>query len=609
MANVRLGAKAVGSTVKIKVNGTVEDFIIIHQGKPSSVYDDSCNGTWLLMKDIYTTRNWDDSNCDYLNSDMTAYLNGTFISLIDADIRNAIKQVKIPYINYSNDNVMSGSNGLSCKVFLLSGTEVGFSGVSYMATEGAKLSYFDSASKRIAYNGSSAANWWLRSPSSNGYVSVWGVYTDGSDRSLWCYDRYGARPAFVLPSSLVVSDDGTVSTNTAPSTPWNISVPSSIMGGTNISISWAKSSDAESNLAGYKVERSTNGGWSWSQIYQGTATSTTDSIAFGTTSVMYRVKAYDTDGLESGWRTSSRVTVVNNNAPSAPPSIAVPKDVKGGSTLVISWTAASDSDGNLSGYILERSTDGGFAYMQVYKGDALTYTDTITNGWSTVMYRVKAYDTGGMESGYTTSAIRTVRYNVAPAINASSTSLGEKNAPFSFAYTVTDADGDTLTVTEKLDGKTTATRTGIASGTALTFEQAADVAGFQRILNGNHTLTVEARDGKETTSASATFTKAVHAASVTLTTPLAVDGDITVAILQVSGSIPNDAAFKAEATNNALDDSPVWQDVTAEVRKGMNIIFENQSASAGAAFNFRISVERGASGEGGYIDSVSGAFQ
>ena len=609
MANVRLGAKAVGSIVKIKVNGAAKDFIIVHQGKPSSVYDDSCNGVWVVMKDIYTTRNWDDSNCDYLNSDMTAYLNGTFISLIDADIRNAIKQVKIPYINYSNDNVMSGSNGLSCKVFLLSGTEVGFSGVSYMATEGAKLSYFDSASKRVAYNGSSAAVWWLRSPSSNSYVSVWGVYTDGSDRSLWCYDNYGARPAFVLPSALVVSDDGTVSTNTAPSTPWNISVPSSIMGGTNISISWAKSSDAESNLAGYKVERSTNGGWSWSQIYQGTATSTTDSIAFGTTSVMYRVKAYDTDGLESGWRTSSRVTVVNNNAPSAPPSIAVPKDVKGGSTLVISWTAASDSDGNLSGYILERSTDGGSAYTQVYKGNALTYTDTIANGWSTVMYRVKAYDTGGMESGYTTSAIRTVRYNVAPAINASSTNLGEKNVPFDFTYTVTDADGDTLTVTEKLDGKTTNTRTGLASGTALTFEQASTADGFLRILNGSHTIKITANDGKESTSLNATFTKSVTSASVTLTTPLAVDGDITVAILQVSGSIPNDAAFKTEATNNALDDSPVWQDVTAEVRKGTNIVFENQTASAGAAFNFRISVERGASGEGGYIDSVSGAFQ
>lgn len=618
MANVRLGAKAVGSIVKIKVNGAAKDFIIVHQGKPSSVYDDSCNGTWLMMKDIYTTYTFGNNN-SYKDSSIHTYLNGTFYNLIDSDIRAAIKQVKIPYLNGTgggDGSLATGANGLSTKVFLLSGYEVGWttSDDRNFPKDGIRLAYFGSGSggnsKRVAYNGSSADRWWLRSPHTDNYGSVWAVNTEGSyDAGRWNYHSDGVRPALILPSTLFVSNDGTVSTNTAPSTPWNISVPSSIMGGTNISISWAKSSDAESNLAGYKVERSTDGGWSWSLFYQGTATSTTDSIAFGTTSVMYRVKAYDTEGLESGWRTSSRVTVVNNNAPSAPPSIAVPKDVKGGSTLVISWTAASDSDGNLSGYILERSTDGGSAYTQVYKGNALTYTDTITNGWSTVMYRVKAYDTEGLESGYTTSAIRTVRYNVAPAINASSTSLGEKNAPFSFAYTVTDADGDTLTVTEKLDGKTTATRTGLASGTALTFEQASTADGFLRILNGSHTIKITANDGKESTSLNATFTKSVTSASVTLTTPLAVDGDITVAILQVSGFIPNDAAFKAEATNNALDDSPVWQDVTAEVRKGMNIVFENQTASAGAAFNFRISVERGASGEGGYIDSVSGAFQ
>jgi hypothetical protein len=618
MANVRLGAKAVGSIVKIKVNGAAKDFIIVHQGKPSSVYDDSCNGTWLLMKDIYTTYTFGNNN-SYKDSSIHTYLNGTFYNLIDSDIRAAIKQVKIPYLNGTgggDGSLATGANGLSTKVFLLSGYEVGLttSDDRNFPKDGIRLAYFGSGSggnsKRVAYNGSGTAMWWLRSPHTNNQGSVWAVNTEGYyDAGRWNYHSCGVRPALILPSTLLVSDDGTVSTNTAPSTPWNISVPSSIMGGTNISISWEKSYDAESNLAGYKVERSTDGGWSWSRIYQGTATSTTDSIAFGTTSVMYRVKAYDTEGLESGWRTSSRVTVVNNNAPSAPPSIAVPKDVKGGSTLVISWTAASDSDGNLSGYILERSTDGGSAYTQVYKGNALTYTDTITNGWSTVMYRVKAYDTEGLESGYTTSAIRTVRYNVAPAINASSTSLGEKNAPFSFAYTVTDADGDTLTVAEKLDGKTTATRTGLASGTALTFEQASTADGFLRILNGSHTIKITANDGKESTSLNATFTKSVTSASVTLTTPLAVDGDITVAILQVSGSIPNDAAFKAEATNNALDDSPVWQDVTAEVRKGMNIVFENQTASAGAAFNFRISVERGASGEGGYIDSVSGAFQ
>lgn len=619
MANVRLGAKAVGSIVKIKVNGASKDFIVVQQGNPNtSTYDSSCAGTWLLMKDIYTTSTFGNNN-SYKDSSIHTYLNGTFYNLIDSDIRAAIKQVKIPYLNGTgggDGSLATGANGLSTKVFLLSGYEVGWttSDDINFPKDGIRLAYFGSGSggnsKRVAYNGSSADRWWLRSPHTDNHGSVWAVNTEGSyDAGRWNYHSDGVRPALILPSTLFVSNDGTVSTNTAPSTPWNISVPSSIMGGTNISISWAKSSDAESNLAGYKVERSTDGGWSWSRIYQGTATSTTDSIAFGTTSVMYRVKAYDTEGLESGWRTSSRVTVVNNNAPSAPPSIAVPKDVKGGSTLVISWTAASDSDGNLSGYILERSTDGGSAYTQVYKGNALTYTDTIAFGTTSVMYRVKAYDTEGLESGYTTSAIRTVRYNVAPAINASSTNLGEKNAPFDFTYTVTDADGDTLTVTEKLDSKTTNTRTGVASGTALTFGQGSTAENFQRILNGSHTIKITANDGKESTSLNATFTKSVTSASVTLTTPLAVDGDITVAILQVSGSIPNDAAFKAEATNNALDDSPVWQDVTAEVRKGMNIVFENQTASAGAAFNFRISVERGASGEGGYIDSVSGAFQ
>lgn len=187
--------------------------------------------------------------------------------------------------------------------------------------------------------------------------------------------------------------------------------------------------------------------------------------------------------------------------------------------------------------------------------------------------------------------------------------LGQKNAAFAWKYTVTDADGDTLTVTEKLDGKTTKTRTSVASGTALTFEQAADAAGFQRILNGNHTLTVEASDGKGSTSLNATFVKSVTSASVTLTTPLAVDGDITVAVLQVAGSIPDDAVFRAEVTNNANDLSPVWQDATTEVQKGVNIVFENKTATAGSAFNFRVSVSRGASGTGGYIEAVSGAFQ
>ena len=212
MANVKLSTKAVGSIVKIKVNGAAKDFIIVHQGLPSSAYDASCNGVWVVMKDIYTTSAFGNNN-SYKDSGIHTYLNGTFYNLIDSQIRAVIKQVKIPY---TNSGVQSGANGLSTKVFLLSGTEVGFSGVSYMNTEGAKLSYFDSASKRVAYNGSSAAGWWLRSPNTYASNYVWRVKSDGSG-DYWNYgSTYGVRPAFVLPSELVVSDDGTVSTNTAP---------------------------------------------------------------------------------------------------------------------------------------------------------------------------------------------------------------------------------------------------------------------------------------------------------------------------------------------------------------------------------------------------------
>lgn len=206
----------------------------------------------------------------------------------------------------------------------------------------------------------------------------------------------------------------------------------------------------------------------------------------------------------------------------------------------------------------------------------------------------------------------TVSTNTPPTITstsgASGVNLGSKTAAFSFKYTPNDADGDKLTVTEKLDGVAKKTRTNVTSGTQLTFECASTAAEFQKILNGTHTITIEVSDGKASATFTATFTKAVHKATITLKTPLAVSGDITAAVMSVVGQIPAGAVYKVEATNNAKDTSPVWQDVTAEVKSGANIVFKNKTAVNGAAFNFRITVERGTSA-GGYISGVSGAFQ
>lgn len=617
--STQLGSMSVGSTVKLNLGGSPRDFLVVHQGLPSSMYDSSCNGTWLLLKDIYSNRTWDGSNNDYKNSDIHSYLNGTFLNLFDDDIKNAIKQVKIPYQNGtgSGGSVASGSNGLSCKIFLLSGYEVGFSTSdnSYFPRDGAKLSYFSSGTsssannKRIAKLNGSAADWWLRSPHTRHSSSVWSVYSDGS-YSGWGYgNSIGVRPALVLDSSLSVSDDGSVQTNQPPATPPSISVPENISGGSTITISWGASTDPDGNLEGYIVERSDNGGSSWSQIYQGNATSTQNSVAYGTQSVMYRVKAYDADGEQSGYRTSSQVEVINNTAPSAPPSISVPTEVKGGSTLQITWSASSDTEGNVSGYVLERKVDDG-EWTQVLKENALSFTDTITKGWGTVAYRVKAYDAYNAESAWTTSQTRTVNNNTAPTITCDyedNQNLGTKTSGFTVSYSVNDEDAaDSVTVTEKMDGVVKRTFTATKSQNnsfAVTGEY------FMKLLNGNHTMVIEASDGKETTTLTLTFAKKVVKAVITLETPMDADAKISICAITVTGHIPTDADYTVEVTNNAKDDSPVWEDCTVEAKAGRNYLFQNDTATNGFAFNFRVTAERGDSDVGGYITSIQGGFQ
>ena len=62
-------------------------------------------------------------------------------------------------------------------------------------------------------------------------------------------------------------------------------------------------------------------------------------------------------------------------------------------------------------------------------------------------------------------------------------------------------------------------------------------------------------------------------------------------------------------TNNAKDDEPVWEDATAAVKNGTNIVFTNKTAQNGFAFNFKLDVSRGESDTGGTVTSVQGAFQ
>lgn len=204
-----------------------------------------------------------------------------------------------------------------------------------------------------------------------------------------------------------------------------------------------------------------------------------------------------------------------------------------------------------------------------------------------------------------------VSVNTAPTISgsyATGTNLGTKTAGFNLTYTVADADGDTVTVKEYLDNVLQRTYTATLGATN-TF-QCVTAANFQTVLNGAHTLKVVANDGKADSAAyTITFTKKVTKATITLASALPADDTIQVMVMTLTSSIPADANLEVLVTNNANDSSPVWEDATADIKNGVNHVFTNKTAANGFAFNFKLSVERGASDTGGYISNIGGAFE
>ena len=406
MATTTLGNKSVGSIVKLKENGVLVDFYVAKHD-----YENGLNGsgrTLVVRKDCYDTRQWHTSNVNaYATSAIDTWLNSTYKNLLDADIRGVIGTTKIKYTP-GNGNTTVGT--LERAIFLLSVTELGRS-TSYANTEGTALSI--ASSLQIAYLNGSAVVQWTRSPHTHSTSNAYYLSTNGNVNSNYCSNTIGSRPAFTLPSTLSVSDDGSVSVNTAPT---------------------------------------------------------------------------------------------------------------------------------ISG----------------------------------------SYATG--------------------------TNLGTKTAGFNLTYTVADADGDTVTVKEYLDNVLQRTYTATLGATN-TF-QCVTAANFQTVLNGAHTLKVVANDGKADSAAyTITFTKKVTKAAITLASALPADDIIQVMVMTLTSSIPADANLKVLVTNNANDSSPVWEDATADIKSGVNHVFTNKTAANGFAFNFKLSVERGASDTGGYISNIGGAFE
>lgn len=205
---------SVGSTVKLMESGSAVEYLVVNQGKPggSSLYDDSCDGTWILRKAIHSSRAWNSSDTNtYASSAINTWLNGDFFNTLGSVERATVKQVKIPYcVGGGSSTVNSGANGLSVKVFPLGAYETGWTtgDNSDIPVDGACTLYFAGAanSQRVANLNGSASFWWLRSANTNRSGSVWFITAKGGLGYGNASSSYGVRPALILPKTALFDE-------------------------------------------------------------------------------------------------------------------------------------------------------------------------------------------------------------------------------------------------------------------------------------------------------------------------------------------------------------------------------------------------------------------
>ncbi len=298
-------------------------------------------------------------------------------------------------------------------------------------------------------------------------------------------------------------------------------------------------------------------------------------------------------------------TAVWNTAPSAPNILGVPT-LYGGKSNPISWSKVNDPDGDTVTYTLECSIDGG-AYSQIYRGTSTVYSHIIPFGTKLITYRVKVSDPSGASSAYTTAATMPVTNNNAPVIDGSDANLGVKSEGFTGTYKVTDANNNTVTVTESIDG--VQIRSLVATlGATITYGITGNT--WLALPNGSHTLTIRATDGIDSSVRTYVFTKLVNSFTIRNSTPWAsatMPGRI---MLVVTRNIPSAATFKVEVCNNGYDATPTWEDCTDAVKSGLVHVFTNTSKKAtNWGVRVRVTVARNGATGACYISAIGGNFE
>lgn len=305
-----------------------------------------------------------------------------------------------------------------------------------------------------------------------------------------------------------------------------------------------------------------------------------------------------------------------NTPPTTPGAFSAPtasSNLQGGTTYTVNWDASSDSEGDTVKYYLE-FYDGSSWTTIASNLNSTNYNWTVpinVGAINNAQLRVKAKDPGGSGSysSYQSSNSFSIYQNTDPTISLStSNNQTLSEAPDPVEYTVGDADGDTMTITERIEGRVI--RAFQASpGTAHTLT-VSQLEWIKTRLDTPIEISVEADDGQGgVTVESFTVTRIETAIDFSLKNPFVTDVAARRILLTFDGVIPTGAIINIEACNNAFDALPTWENITNMVRQGFPYPFTNETKTATDwGVSFRVRIERGTETGEIYLDGIGGAF-
>lgn len=202
------------------------------------------------------------------------------------------------------------------------------------------------------------------------------------------------------------------------------------------------------------------------------------------------------------------------------------------------------------------------------------------------------------QGGKSTEEIRKFRviHNRAPSISDENRELGSISTIPSITYTVTDPEQNSFTITEKINGNTIRTFSGVPNR-----QETITIPASQwlRLEPGvSHTLTITATDHSGLSSTRVfTFTRVVNQIMFEgLETPMETDIAAERILLTPDWSIPLGAEVRVEACNNGFDAEPTWEDCTIPAKMGRGFAFLNTVKTAEKwGVNFRVRIAKGTS--------------